>query len=101
MPGPNPVHFALTHLDIAEDDTARKFQPAGFFNSSRTDEEMQVSPNGQWVVLSSTRSGSREIWRANRDGSQALLLTALPDLRIGSPRWSFDSQWIAFDAGVG
>lgn len=82
------------------DDTAGKFQPAGFFNSSRTDEEPQVSPNGQWVVLSSTRSGSRELWRAKPDGSQALLLTSLPDLRIGSPRWSFDSQWIAFDAGV-
>ena len=80
--------------------TTARFQSAEFYGSSRTDGEVQVSPNGQWVVLTSTRSGAREIWRANRDGSQALLLTSMPDHRIGSPRWSFDNQWIAFDAAV-
>jgi Tol biopolymer transport system component len=80
------------------DDTARRFQPAEFYNSSRTDEEAQVSPDGQWVVLTSTRSGSRDLWRARRDGSQALLLASLPEQRLGSPRWSFDGQWIAFDS---
>jgi dipeptidyl aminopeptidase/acylaminoacyl peptidase len=73
-------------------------QPAAFYNSSRSDEELQVSPNGQRVVFVSTRSGSREIWRANSDGSEALQLTSMPDNRVGSPRWSPDGQWIAFDA---
>jgi Tol biopolymer transport system component len=79
-------------------DTAKRFQPAEFYNSSRTDEAAQVSPDGQSVVFTSTRSGSRELWRAARDGSQALLLASLPKQRIGSPRWSFDGEWIAFDA---
>jgi Tol biopolymer transport system component len=77
---------------------ARRFQPAEFYDSSHTDEEAQVSPDGQWVAFTSTRSGAREIWRARRDGSQALLLASLPGQRIGSPRWSFDGQWITFDA---
>jgi Tol biopolymer transport system component len=99
------TRLAVVVYSIQEDigrldwnDTARRFQPAEFYNSSRNDQELQVSPNGQWVVFSSTRSGSREIWRANRDGSEALLLTSIPDRRVGSPRWSFDNQWIAFDA---
>jgi Tol biopolymer transport system component len=82
-------------------DTAKRFQPAEFYDSSRSDEEIQVSPNGKWVVFCSTRSGFREIWRANRDGSQALVLTSLPDQRLGSPRWSFDNQFVAFDISAG
>ncbi len=82
-------------------DTAKRFQPVEFYNSSRTDEEAQVSPDGQWLVFTSTRSGSREIWRATHDGSQALLLASLSEQRIGSPRWSFDGEWIAFDANKG
>jgi dipeptidyl aminopeptidase/acylaminoacyl peptidase len=73
-------------------------KPAPFYGSSRTDEEIHVSPNGQWIAFASTRSGSREIWRARPDGSGALQLTSLPEVRSGSPHWSPDSQWLAFDA---
>jgi Tol biopolymer transport system component len=79
-------------------DAAKRFQPAAFYNSSHSDEETQVSPDGQLVVFTSTRTGTREIWKARSDGSQALLLTSLPGQRVGSPRWSYDGQWIAFDA---
>ena len=45
----------------------------------------------------SDRSGTMEIWIANRDGSNAFLLTAVGG--AGTPRWSPDSKAIVFDVG--
>jgi Tol biopolymer transport system component len=61
----------------------------------------QFSPDGARVALSSNRSGSLQIWVANRDGSQAVALTALAGPTTNSPRWSPDGQQIAFDSNTG
>ena len=57
----------------------------------------QLSPDGKKVAYMSDRSGSMEIWVADRDGSHQQQLTSLGN--TGSPRWSPDSQSIVFDAG--
>jgi dipeptidyl aminopeptidase/acylaminoacyl peptidase len=57
----------------------------------------QFSPDGQKLAYMSDRSGTMEIWIANRDGSNAFLLTAVGG--AGTPRWSPDSKAIAFDVG--
>src|ERR1051326_1990059 len=78
--------------------SAAACKAAPFYGSSRTDEELHVAPNGQWIAFASTRSGAREIWRARPDGPGAIQLPSMPEIRSGSPHWSPDSQWLAFDA---
>jgi Tol biopolymer transport system component/DNA-binding winged helix-turn-helix (wHTH) protein len=56
----------------------------------------QQSPDGRRLVFMSDRSGFMEIWVSNRDGSSAVQLTNLHG--SGTPRWSPDGLWIAFDS---
>jgi Tol biopolymer transport system component len=56
----------------------------------------QPSPDGQQIVFESERSGSDEIWKCNKDGSNPIRLTSLGG-HAGTPRWSPDGHWIAFD----
>jgi len=55
----------------------------------------QLSPDGKKLVFMSDRSGSLEIWESNPDGSAAVQLTNLHG--CGTPRWSPDGMWVAFD----
>ena len=50
------------------------------------------------LAFVSNRSGNQEIWVSRRDGSQAAQLTSLRAQNTGSPRWSPDGRWIAFDS---
>jgi Tol biopolymer transport system component/DNA-binding winged helix-turn-helix (wHTH) protein len=56
----------------------------------------QFSPDGKKLAYMSDRSGSMEIWVSNRDGSNPFQLTAVGG--AGTPRWSPNSQAVAFDA---
>jgi Tol biopolymer transport system component len=58
----------------------------------------QSSPDGKKLAFMSDRSGSLEIWTSNQDGSSLVKLTNLGS--CGSPRWSPDSRWIAFDSTI-
>src|SRR5262249_40719279 len=64
--------------------------------ASGRNEGPQLSPDGRRLVFMSDRSGSLEIWVSNRDGSSAVQLTSLRG--CGTPRWSPDGLWIAFDS---
>lgn len=55
----------------------------------------QFSPDGKKLAYMSDRSGSMEIWVSNRDAGNAFQLTASGG--AGTPRWSPDSQSIAYD----
>jgi Tol biopolymer transport system component len=59
--------------------------------------DLSVSADGSRVAFVSTRTGSKEIWIANADGSNQTQLTFLNGATIGSPRWSPDGVRIAFD----
>ena len=67
-------------------------------STSETDQgpSPQFSPDGKKLAFMSDRAGTMEIWVSNRDGSNPYQLTAVGV--AGTPRWSPDSQWIAFDA---
>lgn len=69
-------------------------QPA--IQSTAVDHQPALSPDGQRIAFVSTRSGSSELWTANRDGSQALRLTDLEG-QIGAPHWSPDGQTLVFE----
>ena len=59
--------------------------------------EPQYSRTGEKIAFSSTRSGNTEIWICDREGHHEEQLTSFGGPVPGSPRWSPDGRWIAFD----
>lgn len=56
----------------------------------------QPSPDGKKLVFMAGHTDAMDIWICNSDGSSPRKLTDTG--RAGTPRWSPDSQWIAFDS---
>ena len=65
-------------------------------SSTEVDLSPQFSPDGKRIAFESDRSGPEEIWVANADGSEPLQVTHFGRY-CGSPHWSPDGRWIAFD----
>jgi Tol biopolymer transport system component len=59
--------------------------------------DAQPSSDGTRIVWMSIRTGSEEIWTSGANGEGVRQLTHL-DRYSGTPRWSPDAQWIAFDS---
>jgi eukaryotic-like serine/threonine-protein kinase len=74
-------------------------QPVKVAASTSLESEPRVSPDGNRIAFASTRSGAREIWSCDRDGSNLLRLTSYGKA-CGSPRWSPDGRSIAFDSDL-
>ena len=66
--------------------------------STRDEYNAQYSPNGTTIAFESDRSGSPEIWTGNLDGKNLLQLTRFGGPVTGSPHWSPDGKWLAFDS---
>ncbi len=58
-------------------------------------DHLTFSPDGRWIAYVRYPEGT--LWRAARDGTQALQLT-FPPLRVMLPRWSPDGKRILFTA---
>ena len=70
-------------------------------SSSRDQRAPSLSPDGSKIAFESTRSGEREIWVCDADGSSAQQLTRFGQDSTGTPRWSPDGKLIAFDSRMG
>ena len=66
--------------------------------SSRFDGIPQISPDGSRIVFASDRTGFIQIWVSKIDGSNPIQLTNFTEGASATPRWSPDSQSIAFDS---
>jgi Tol biopolymer transport system component/predicted Ser/Thr protein kinase len=77
--------------------------PTPLLASAFTDLFPEHSPDGRRIAFQSGRAGGdvqdQAIWLADADGSNATRLTRGPGDLQGSPSWSPDGQWVAFDAG--
>ena len=74
-------------------------QPLGVALSTGLDHSPAFSPDAERFAFVSDRNGDNEIWVARRDGSEAASLVPIPlkSQSAGSPHWSPDGAWIAFD----
>ncbi len=75
--------------------------PARAIASTRMESNPKVSPDGRKVAFESDRSGFREIWISDSNGSNAAPLTDMQNPVTGSPAWSHDGRFIAFDSRAG
>jgi Tol biopolymer transport system component len=66
--------------------------------STRNDLDPQISADGRKIAFASVRSGYREIWVCDSDGSNPIQLTSFAGPPLGSPRWSPNGGQIAFDS---
>jgi serine/threonine protein kinase/Tol biopolymer transport system component len=71
--------------------------PTIIIDSTATDREPMLSPDGHRLVFNSDRSGFNEIHIADATGANQVALTALGPTSMGSPRWSPDGQMVVFD----
>jgi len=65
--------------------------------TSRQQKAPAISPDGKRIAFESDRSGSKEVWVANLDGSDAVQLSDF-HVQTGTPRWSPDGRKIVFDS---
>lgn len=88
--------WALYDYDIY---TARPdgSEPELLFRSPGYDAEATVSPDGRWIVFTSTRDGDLEIYRMRADGSDLRRLTHEPGYD-GGPFFSPDGTKIVYRA---
>ena len=68
------------------------------FSSTFDEQTPHYSPDGQRLAFASTRSGTEEIWIANRDGSKPLQVTSMGGPQCSNPQWSPDGSEILFNS---
>jgi serine/threonine protein kinase/dipeptidyl aminopeptidase/acylaminoacyl peptidase len=86
----------IWRLDLSASASVLK-SPEELITTSYSQIEPQYSPDGKYITFTSNRSGTREIWRCNKDGTNPVQLTSFGGPSPGTPRWSPDGQSIAFD----
>ena len=59
--------------------------------------DAQPSPDGSQLVWASYQTGFYEVWTSDSNGQDPRQLTRL-ERQSGTPRWSPDGQWVAFDS---
>jgi Tol biopolymer transport system component len=88
---------SILRVDLKEPGAAAKRLIA----SSRHDGSPAYSPDGKWIVFSSDRDGSRQLWICDNDGRAPRQLTHLEGVSAWYPVYSPDGRWIAFEGRRG
>jgi hypothetical protein len=68
-----------------------------FLVSTGENDAPQLSPDEHQIVFRSGRSGPPQIWKSSANGSDPWQMTFFDEGYPGTPRWSPDGKWIAFD----
>ncbi len=78
------------------DDNHEVGPPLNLISSTRAESQPQFSPDGSRIAFASDRSGTREIWVCDPDGSNAAPLTQFGGPNTSMPSWSPDGDQILF-----
>jgi Tol biopolymer transport system component len=70
------------------------------FDSSKSEFSPAFSPDGARVAFESDRSGASAIYVCLSDGSNCAAVTSSDGVQVGSPTWSPDGNWLAYDAAT-
>ena len=70
--------------------------PLAGFSSTFDEQTPHYSPDGKRLAFTSTRSGSQEIWIADKNGSNPLPVTSMGGPQCSVPQWSPDGRNILF-----
>jgi Tol biopolymer transport system component len=73
-------------------------EPRGLVVSSRRDDSANISGTDDRIAFVSKRTGNEEIWICDRDGRNPVQVTSFGGPDTGTPRWSPDGRWLAFDS---
>jgi len=87
--------LSIWQIDLTDSRDKRPYLVVSSTSDTDQGPGPQFSPDGQKLAYMSDRSGTMEIWIANRDGSNPFQLSAVGG--AGTPRWSPDSQAVVFD----
>ncbi len=74
---------------------------APLITSTRVDATPASSPDGSKIAFVSNRSGARELWICETDGSNPIKLTSFGGPGVIYPRWSPDGHQLVFSALTG
>lgn len=74
--------------------------PEPLISSTYIDIGPMFSPDGKRIAFSSSRSGYREIWVCDRDGSNPVQITDLKSVLSANPYWSPDGTRLVFNTIV-
>lgn len=74
-------------------------EPQALLSSANYEASAALSPDGNKLAFRSNRSGQRQIWTVNVDGSDLRMVTHLDAVNLDSPRWSPDGTKLVFTAG--
>jgi Tol biopolymer transport system component len=92
------VGLRLVDLDVVSGGSLTAVQPLA--DSTRLETAARFSPDATKVAFSSNRSGSKEIWVCNRDGSELRQLTSLGGQNALPAGWSPDGRKLLVQASV-
>jgi Tol biopolymer transport system component len=62
---------------------------------------VKLSPDSQQIAFECLGTGNCEICKSKPDGSDSMQLTSYKNRTAGTPNWSPDGKWIAFDLQAG
>jgi len=72
--------------------------PEDFLSSTLFDTDPAFASDGRIAFASDRDGNGRQIWVADRDGTRPVALTPGTGRVQGSPQWSPDGRWIAYDS---